>query len=117
MAEIVFTTDFLARLLMTDPEKISFCILSRIYDNPEWGVFHEAAVRVQGIEEARFSLGEGSFVRLGERGDSRIEAEEASVEPCEKGWRFTAASGLMLEKSEHELLRFAYDRVVNPQLK
>lgn len=117
MVQIEFTKEFLARLLMTEPERLNFCLISRIYHNPDYGTFRVPGLRIEGISDFRFSLFDGEFVSIGElMYDSRIEAEDATLEPSARGWLFRTPSGGELDCSEEQLIHFARRRVVNEAL-
>ena len=118
MTPISFSLDFFAERMMTDTDKLHYCIIQRTYHNPEYGCYQVPGIRVEGIEEHAYSLFEGSFVALGEvLSDSIITMEDAEVAPTEQGYVFRTASGNEAHFRTEELLGVWYSRLVNDQLK
>ena len=99
MHTINFSLDFFAERICTEPEKLSYCVIQRTYNNPEYGCCRFPGLCVEGLGEYVYSLTEGNFVRLGEIfGDSIITVESAMIEAVEDGYIFRTASGCPLRQ-------------------
>ena len=118
MANIVFSLDFFAERIQTEPERLSYCIIERTYHNSEIGCYRTPGLRVEGISRYVFSLAEGYFVRLGDTfGDSVITMESAEITPAEGGYIFRTASGIEEFFSLEDLTKVWYARIVNDLLR
>ncbi|MBR6496612.1 MAG: hypothetical protein IKT28_05855 [Rikenellaceae bacterium] len=118
MHTINFSLDFFAERICTEPEKLSYCVIQRTYNNPEYGCCRFPGLCVEGLGEYAYSLTEGYFVRLGEIfGDSIITVESAMIEAVEDGYIFRTASGIEDFFSINDLTKVWYTRILNDRLK
>ena len=115
---ILFSLDFFAERICTEPQKLSYCIIQRTYHNSEYGYCRVPGLRVEGLDQYVYSLTEGNFVPLGEIfGDSIVTVESATIEAATNGYIFRTDSGVEEFFSINDLTKVWYSRILNDTLK